>query len=68
MSCLHNRYSFGRYNATLAGKERKKKEEEEENRDLPCCRFTTLPMVSGRVSNLVGQGNARKATVGAPRR
>ena len=35
---------------------------------LPSCRFATLVIVSGRVSGLVGQVNARKATVGAHRR
>ena len=47
--------------------ERLKKKEGEQNRNLPSFQFATLAMVSGHVSSLVGQGNARKATVGAHR-
>ena len=50
-------YNFRRY--WLEKKERKK----EQNCDLPSCQFATLVMVSGSVSRLFGQGNARKATV-----
>ena len=45
--------------------EKKKKKEDEQNRVLPSCRFAMLPMLSGGVSSLVGQGKARKGTLKA---